>query len=147
MPQECDEEDVSAGGGQRVEPELGVVGLCTPAVLVLRAVIDQQEDTGGGQAVEQTVQKCWVSASIQCRSSNTMMGCTWLSCSSRRLSASRALAALLGIEGMPLLVLDRHLQQRQEGRQRGLQGALEREQLAGDLLAPFARVVTASIPK
>ena len=56
MPQERDEEGVSAGGGQWVEAELGVVGLRAPAVLVFGTVIDQQEDTGGGQAVEQTVQ-------------------------------------------------------------------------------------------
>jgi hypothetical protein len=49
--------------------------------------------------------------------------------------------ALRGIEGLPLGVLDRHLQQCQQGRQRGLQGPVEGQQLARDLLAPAAGVV------
>jgi hypothetical protein len=50
-------------------------------------------------------------------------------------------AALLGIERLPLGVLDRHLQQRQKGRERRLQGPVERQQLACDLLTPAADVV------
>ena len=42
--------------GQGVEPELGVVGLAAPAVLVLGAVVDEQEHAGGGQALDQAVE-------------------------------------------------------------------------------------------
>jgi hypothetical protein len=42
VPQQCLEELVGAGGGQRVEPELRIGGLAAPSVLVLRAVVDQE---------------------------------------------------------------------------------------------------------
>jgi len=37
---------------------LGIVGLAAPAVLVLRAIIDQQEEPRGRQALDQAVQQC-----------------------------------------------------------------------------------------
>ena len=40
--QECP----GAGGRQRVEPQLCVVGLAAPTVLIFRAVVDQQQDAG-----------------------------------------------------------------------------------------------------
>ena len=46
-----------------------------------------------------------------------------------------------GIERLPLGVLDGHVEQRQEGRQGRLQGPVQREELAGHLLADLARVV------
>ena len=49
VPQQGLEELVSARRGQRVEPELGVVGLAAPAVLVLRAVVDQQQQRAVGR--------------------------------------------------------------------------------------------------
>ena len=44
-------------GRQRVEPELGVVGLAAPAVLVLGTVVDQQQQAGRGQALHQAVEQ------------------------------------------------------------------------------------------
>ena len=41
---------------QRVEPELGVEGFAAPAVLVLGAVVDQQEHPGGRQALDQQIE-------------------------------------------------------------------------------------------
>ena len=51
------QEFVGTHGWQRVEPELGVVGLAAPAVLVLRAIVDQQQQPGGGQALDQAVEQ------------------------------------------------------------------------------------------
>ena len=51
------QELVSAGRGQRVEPQLRVVRLAAPAVLVLRPVVDQQQELGRGQALDQTVEQ------------------------------------------------------------------------------------------
>ena len=41
------------------------------------------------------------------------------------------------IEGLPLPVLGGHIEQREEGRERGLQGPIEGQQFAGELLADF----------
>ena len=56
-PSRACEEFVRARRRQRVEPELGVVGLAAPAVLVLGAVVDQQQQPGGGQALDQAVEQ------------------------------------------------------------------------------------------
>ena len=81
-----------------------------------------------------------VSASIQCRSSKTTStGCPWLSRSRRCLTASRrALPALGGIERLPVGVLDGHIEQGQQGGQDRLEGPIQREELAGHLLADLA---------
>src|SRR6266852_4098380 len=54
--QEGLEEVLGALGAQGVKPELRVVGLAPPAVLVLGAVVYEQEEPGGGQALDETVQ-------------------------------------------------------------------------------------------
>ena len=48
---------VGAGLPERVDPELGVVALVAPGVGVLRAVVDQQQDAGGRQALDQAVEQ------------------------------------------------------------------------------------------
>ena len=48
---------VGAGRWQRVQAQLRVVGLTPPAVLVLGAIVDQQEEPRGRQALDQTVQQ------------------------------------------------------------------------------------------
>ena len=136
--------------GQWVEPELGVVRLRAPAVLVLGTVVDEQEEPSRRETFTRLSSSAWVSASIQCRSSNIRhTGCTWLSRSSRCLRASNVRWRLRGIEGLPLRVLDRHLQERQQSRQPRLQGPVEGQQLARHLLTPAAGVVSgidANIP-
>ena len=51
------------------------------------------------------------------------------------------LAALGRIEGLPLAVLDRHVQEREHGREGRYEGCIQREQLAGELLADPRPVV------
>ena len=43
-------------GGERVEPELAVVGLAAPAVPVLGAVVDEEQEAGRRQALDQAVE-------------------------------------------------------------------------------------------
>jgi hypothetical protein len=45
------------------------------------------------------------------------------------------------IEGLPLRVLGGHVEQREEGRERILQGPIERQQFAGELLADFPAII------
>src|SRR5262245_12495465 len=51
------QEFVGTGRRQRVEPELGVVGLAGPAVLILRTIVDQQEHPGGRQTLDQPIEQ------------------------------------------------------------------------------------------
>ena len=85
----------------------------------------------------------WVSASIQCRSSNTSKsGWTWLSRrSSRLIAVERLLAALRGVEPLPLGVVDRHVEEPEQRREGGFERPVQGEQLARHLLADLACVV------
>ena len=42
---------------QRVEPQLRVEGLAAPAMLVLRTVVDQEQQPGRRQALDQAVEQ------------------------------------------------------------------------------------------
>ena len=106
-------------GRQRVDPELGVVGLAAPGMLVLGAVADEEQEARRGHAVDEAVEQAPASrASIQWRSSKTTTsGCTWLSRSRRRLTASsvcwRRWGGSSACHGR---LVHRHVEQRQERR-------------------------------
>src|SRR3989442_12578065 len=57
VPQQRREERLGAGGRQRVEPQLRVVRLAAPDVLVLRPVVDQQQQVRRRQALDQAVEQ------------------------------------------------------------------------------------------
>ena len=57
IPQQRLQQFLGTRRRQRVEPELGVVGLAPPAMLILRAVVDQQQQPGRGQALDQAVEQ------------------------------------------------------------------------------------------
>ena len=57
VPQEGLQQFVGARGRQWVEPQLRVVGLTAPAMLILGAVVDQQQQVGRRQAFDQTVEQ------------------------------------------------------------------------------------------
>ena len=86
-------------------------------MLVLRAVVDQEQQPGRGQALDQAVQQ---------RLGLSINPVQVLKHQAERLDLAFAQqqvfdglqgesAALRGIEGVPLWVLDRHLQQCQQG--------------------------------
>src|SRR4029450_5518516 len=57
IPEEGMEELLSTPWGQRVEPQLRVIGLTAPAVLILGPIVDQQQEPAGGQALDQAVEQ------------------------------------------------------------------------------------------
>ena len=56
-PSSALQELVGTGRGQRVKSQLGVVRLAAPAVLVLGAIVNQQQQTSRGQALNQAVEE------------------------------------------------------------------------------------------
>src|SRR5262249_39100308 len=48
---------LGAGWLQRIEAELCVIRLTAPAVLVLRAIVDQEQETRGRQVLDQAVEQ------------------------------------------------------------------------------------------
>jgi hypothetical protein len=57
LPQQGVEEGLGARWWQRIEPQLRIVGFAAPAVLVLGAVVDQQQEASCRQAVDEAVEQ------------------------------------------------------------------------------------------
>ena len=145
ISQQVIEEDLHARARQRVEPQLGVIGFAAPAVLVLGAIAHQQEEPRRWQAVDQEVQK---------RLGLGVDPVQVLHDQEERLDLAfpapevlegvqGPLAALVRIKGRPQRILDRDFQERADGGQRGLQGWIQRQEPAGDLLTHGLDVIVA----
>jgi hypothetical protein len=57
LAQEGPEQRLGALGGQRVDPELEVVGLAAPGVLVLGPVVDEEQEAGRREALDQAIEE------------------------------------------------------------------------------------------
>ena len=111
VPQQALEHDLGACRGQRVEPELNVVGLIAPAVLVLGAVVDQEEQAGSGQALHQAIEER-LSLGIDPMEvlEHQHQGLHLALPQEQAFEGVQgALAALRRIEGLPGCILHRHL--------------------------------------
>ena len=146
--QQGQEQLVGALGRQGVEAELGVVGLAAPGVLVLRPVVDQEQQSGGRQALDQAVQERLGLGvdPVQVLEDHEQRLHLALAQQEALDGVEGALAPLRRIERLPLGVLDGHVQERQQGRQGRLEGAVEREELAGDLLPDLAVGLAVAAP-
>ena len=51
------QEFIGTGGWQRIKPQLRVGGFTAPGVLILRPVVDQEQEPGGRQALDQAVEQ------------------------------------------------------------------------------------------
>ena len=135
-PSSAIEQFVGALRRQRIDPELGVVALVPPAVAVLGAVVDQQEEPGGRKALNQAVEDCLGLGvdPVQILEDQQSSGWRWLSRSSRRLTASSV--RWRRWDGSRTSQAGSRLARRecQEGRQGRLQGRIQDEELAEQLL-------------
>jgi hypothetical protein len=120
---------------------LGVIGLAAPAVCVLGAVVDEQQHAGGRQALHQGVQACLRLGMDPVQVLKDQQQGLRLTFPQQQAfqRLQGALAALGGVEGLPRCIVNRDVQKRQQRRQGRPQGRIQRQQLAGDLLANLAR--------
>ena len=112
-------------------------------MVVLGPVVEQQQQLRGGDALQQPVEKLLglrVDPVQILEHQDQRLGL--------RFAQPQALERIQGlapplrrIEPLPLRVVDRLIEQRQQRREQRLQRAVQREQLADDLLADAARVV------
>ena len=123
--------------------KLGVVGLAAPLMVVLGAVVDQQQDAGGGDAVHQQIEE---------RLGFAVDPVEVLELDDQRLAQALArqnpLDRLQGppppglrVECRQRVVTLGNAKQGIEVRQSVFQRAVENHYLAGDLLAPGALVI------
>ena len=105
--------------GQRIEPELRVVGLAPPGVLVLWAISHEEEDPRRREALDQTLQHslCLGVDPVEVfdHQEQGLHAAFFQQQLLDRLQGP--LAALRWVERLPGGVFDRHVQQRQEGGQ------------------------------
>ena len=142
-PQEAPEQFLGALGRQGVQAELGVVGLASPPVPVLRTIVDEQQEPRGREALDQALQETLAlrvdPVQILERQAHGLDLAFPEEEALERLQG--ALAALGRIEGLPLGIRDRHVQESEERGQGRLQRRIQRDQLAGEFLRDLPRVV------
>ena len=133
VAQERVQQLVRALGRQRIEPELRVVGLAAPAVLILGPVVDEQQEPRRRQALDQAVEqglRLGVDP-VQVLEDHQQRLDLALPQQQALHGVERALPALGGIEALPTRVLDGHIEQRQQGGQDRLAGvSVQRQELA-----------------
>ena len=131
------EELIGALRGQGIEAEQGVVRLAHPGVPVFGPVRDEEEQRRRARAINEPVQ-----ARLGFRVDpveileNDQKGLDLrLAQQEARDRVERPLAALRRVETLPPGILDRQLEEGEQGRERGLQRTIQGEDLPGDLLA------------
>ena len=144
VPQEGVQEGVRALRRQRVEPELGVEGPAPPAVLVFGAVVDEEEDPRCRKALDETVQQgLGLGIDPVQILEHEEQGLPLRLAEQEPLDRlERPLPPLRWVERLPRAVIDRHVEQGEEGGEARLQASVEREELAHHLLAHPSLVVT-----
>src|SRR5580765_1572842 len=126
--------------GERVHPELGVVGPAAPAMVVLGAIAHEDEDARGGQALNQAVEECLRLRvdPVQALEDEEQRLLAALAEEEVLHGVERALTALGRVLVLPLLVLGGKIEELKEGGQRRAQALVEREELSRHLLADAA---------
>ena len=128
---------------ERVQPELAVVGLPAPAVPVLRAVVDEEQEPGRRQALDQPVEhrlRLGVDPVEVLEHDQERLDLA-LPQEEPPQGVDGPLPPRGRVQRLPPAVLHRHVEQREERGQRRLERAVEREELAGDLLPDGAGLV------
>ena len=137
------QEHLGTGGWQGIEPQLGVEGFIAPAVLVLRPIVDEQEEVGRGQAVHQAVDqglRLGINP-VQILKDQQQRLPLALTQQQTRQRGECALAPLGWVKLPKRTVVWEGFQQRQQRWQRVLQGFIECQHLPGDLGPNGARVI------
>ena len=130
-------------GWQGIDAELEVGGFAAPPVLILGSVVGEEQDAGGGQTVHEPVeQRLGLGVDPVEVLEDQQHGLDLALPEEQALDRVQSLPSTLRrIEGLPGLVVDGDIEQRQEGRQEGLHRSVQHQQLAGHALANGPRVI------
>src|SRR3989442_411316 len=142
-PQQAIEEDVGIVRRERVEPELCVIALAAPGVLVLEAVADEEQNAMARETLDQDVEhrlRLGVDPVEIFDDDDDRLAAALLQ-EQQPQRFQRPLPLLGRIEFPPLPVVGRHIQEREEGGKRRCLRSLERQHLLRYPLPDFARVV------
>ena len=114
---------VGALGRQGIDPELAVVGLAAPGVLVLGTVVDEEQEARRGQALDEAVEQGLSLAvdPVQILEDHYQRLDLALAQEQALDRVERLLASLERIEGLPGRLVHRHVEQSAGGRARRVQ--------------------------
>jgi hypothetical protein len=131
-------------GRQGVQAHLCVVGLAAPAVFVLRAVVHEEHQPRGREALDQAVEErlCLTVDPVEIFDDGEDRPILGLPQEEALECVQGALPTLSGVEHPPGGYFDRHIQKREESRQCRLQRAVQRQDLSGHLLLHCPRLVS-----
>jgi hypothetical protein len=134
------QELVGTGVRQGIEPQLRVGGLAPPAVLVLRAIVDEQQVLGGGETLDQTVEQgLGLGIDPVQVFADQEQGLHLAFAQEEPLEGLQSALTPLGrVEVLERAVLRQRIEEGQECWHRLLQALVERQHLAGDLGADGA---------
>ena len=112
---------------QRVEAQLGIEGLAGPAVLILRTVTDEEQQAHGRQAIDEAVEErlCLGVDPVQVLDDQHHRLDLALAQQEAFEGIQDALAALERIKGVPLGIVNRYVQKREEGWQGWAEGFIQ----------------------
>ena len=143
VPQQRLEDFCRTGGLQRIQAQLRVVGLAPPAVLVLGAVIDQEQEPRRRQALDQAIQQglCFGIDPVQVLKDQQQRLHLAFSDHQALERVQGAPAALRRVERQEGVVVQQGVQQPQQRRDRVLEGRIECQYLPGHLGPDGPRIV------
>src|SRR5204863_1380732 len=123
-------------GGERIDPQLRVVAPAAPGVLVLGAIVDEQQDARRRQALDEVVEKRLGLAVDPVQILEEQHDRLDLALAKHDVldGIEDSLTTLRRAEGLPGGVRHRNAEQRQQRWERAAKIFVEREELAGDLL-------------
>ena len=134
VPQQRLEQGVGARLGEGIEPELGVGRFTAPAVLILGAVVDQQQHPGGRQALDQHIEhglRLGVDPVQVFKHQEQRLHLAFAQQDAlQRLQG--AAPPLQGVQGQERTVGGQGFEQGQHGRHGVLEGVIQRQDLPSD---------------
>src|SRR5260370_2928698 len=143
VAQQALEQLVGALGRQGIDAELPVIGLATPAVLILRAIVDEEKQSRGGQAIHQAVEERlgFGIDPVQILEQDHDRLHLALTEQQALAAVEGPLTALGRLQLLPLAILDAYIPKPQERRRGGFECPIEGKDLARELLPDLARLI------
>src|SRR5207245_8061929 len=134
---------VSARGRQGIDPELAVIGLAAPRVLIFGTIAGEQQNAMARETLDQGVEyrlRLRIDPVEILKHEDDRPVATLLK-EQQLHRLQRPAPLLLRIERLPLCIVDGHIEEREHGEDRGRQPSLERRQLLRYSLPDGVRIV------
>ena len=143
VPEQGLEKFLGALGREGGDAQLPIAGLASPAVLVFGSIVHQEQYTRGGQTLHEAVQEGLRLGidPVQVLEHQQQRLDLALTYEQPLDTVEHLLAALRGVQALPLGIIDGHVEEPEKCRKAGLERTVQREQLARRLLPDLARVV------